>query len=103
VPLGPELEEEIRRHMEEAAPAGQAGGEAVAMDAELSDRVAVYLNEGLDSLNRQGHRAVVLCSSAVRPAVRQLVGPDRVEAAVLGYNEVDSVEVRTLNFVEREL
>lgn len=103
VPLGPELEEEIRRHMEESAPAGQAGGEAVAMDAELSDRVAAWLNEGLDSLNRQGHRGVVLCSSAVRQVVRQLVGPDRVEAAVLGYNEVDSVEVRTLNFVEREL
>jgi len=31
-----------------------------------------------------------------------MAGPDRVEAAVLAYNEVDSVEVRTLNFVERE-
>jgi flagellar biosynthesis protein FlhA len=102
VPLGTELEEEIRRHMDEAGSAGQ-GGEAVAMDAELSDRVAAWLNEGLESLSRQGHRGVVLCSPAVRQAVRQLVGPDRVEAAVLAYNEVDSVEVRTLNFVEREL
>jgi flagellar biosynthesis protein FlhA len=109
VSLAPELEEEIRRHMDEAAPTGQAP-EAVAMDPELSRRVADSLNEGLECLNRQGHRGVVLCSPALRQAVRQLVAPacgergraPRVEAAVLAYNEVDSVEVRTLNFVERE-
>ena len=102
VTLGTELEDEIRRHMDEAAPGGQAGGETVAMDAELSQRVTASLSEGLECLNRQGRRGVVLCSPAVRQAVWQLVAASRVEAAVLAYNEVDSVEVRTPNFVERE-
>jgi flagellar biosynthesis protein FlhA len=97
VSLSPELEDEIRSHVEPSSR-----GEVVGMDQDLSERIAGWLDGGVAGLRREGRQGVVLCSPSVRRAVRQLVTSAGSEAAVLAYNEIDSVEVQTLSCVGME-
>jgi flagellar biosynthesis protein FlhA len=54
------------------------------------------------ALKRDGRRPVVLCSPEIRPAMKQLIAPRLPEAAVLGYNEIESVEVQAIESVGME-
>ena len=46
-----------------------------------------------------GHSPVVLCSPPVRSAVRRMLEPSLPNVAVLGYNEIDSVQVESVAMV----
>jgi flagellar biosynthesis protein FlhA len=54
------------------------------------------ISEGLSSLRRQGRRPVVVCAPQIRPTLRKLLAGSMPEAVVLGYNEIDSVEVESV-------
>jgi flagellar biosynthesis protein FlhA len=97
VSLSPELEEEIAAHLEGNDRAG-----ALTMDAKASARITRSLGEAVEQLRRQGRHGVVLCSPGIRRAVSQLVAPVGAETAVLAYNEIEAVEVKTLNYVGSE-
>jgi len=82
-----------------AAPGGPS---AAAVAPEAGALVRRGLGEALDDLRRRGRPAVVLCSPSLRPVIRQLIAPSQPDAAVLGYNEIDSVEVQSVQHVRFE-
>jgi flagellar biosynthesis protein FlhA len=94
VALSATWEDELAAHVER-----QAQGDLDAADRDLSHRLTESLREGLAQLRRQGRKPVVLCSPAVRKAAWRLIAPAETEAAVLAYNEIDSVEVKTLSSI----
>ena len=87
--LDSELEETLRSQLE-----GGNGEPTVA--PELALRIAQSLGEHLGQLRRQGRRPVILCSPPVRATLRKLIGPSVPDAAVLGYNEIEAVEVQSI-------
>ena len=91
VSLSPALEQELGTYL--ADPAGGPGAASRRTWARPS-REAV--GEGLASLRRQGRRPVVVVRPQIRPALRRLLAPSLPEAVVLGYNEIDSVEVESV-------
>jgi flagellar biosynthesis protein FlhA len=97
VSLGPSLEEAVGAHV---WPDGRHS--AAAVPPELGERVSRAVAEALAALRQQGRRPVVLCSPAIRPAVRQLITASLPDAAVLGYNEIESVEVQSVESVGME-
>ena len=56
----------------------------------------------LDKLRRQGRKPVVLCAPKVRSAVRRSIRSTFPDAGVLAYNEVDSVDVKSVAAVRIE-
>ena len=94
VSLDPSLEETLHAHV---GPAGRPALSAV--PADLAARVGLQVGEALGRLRRRGRAAVVLCSPDVRTTIRQLIAPAIPEAAVLGYNEIESVEVHSMESV----
>ena len=76
--------------------AGKGAGGAASMPMEFSQRAARAVGEALGTLVQQGYKPVVLCAPQIRLALRQLVAPLVPDAAVLGYNELESVEVQTV-------
>ena len=97
VSLSQELEEELAGHLEQTR-----SGQLLMMDAQASARIARNLQEALEDLAAAGRKPVVLCSPSVRRAVRQLISPSRLDAAVLGYNEIENVEIQSHNLVRIE-
>jgi flagellar biosynthesis protein FlhA len=88
------LEETLRAHL------GVTGRpDPSAVPAELAGCVGRTVAEALGRLRQRGRAAVVLCSPEVRTTVKQLIAPSMPEAAVLGYNEIDSVEVHSMESV----
>ncbi len=63
---------------------------------ELARKATVALAEGLGALRRQGHPPVVLCSPALRPALRKALSAVEPAAAVLAYNEIESTEIESV-------
>lgn len=96
VSLAPHLEDEI------ASQVDSHGGQASPADEQLRERVERTLGEALRDLRNCGHRGVVLCSPTVRQAVRDMIAPGAADAAVLAYNEVNSVEVQTFSYAGME-
>ncbi|HUS91313.1 MAG TPA: flagellar biosynthesis protein FlhA [Phycisphaerae bacterium] len=97
VSLDASLEDTLRTHV---GLAGRAS--AAAVPPELGRRVSQAVGEAAGRLQQQGRPAVVVCSPEIRPAVRQLVHPSLPRAAVLAYNEIDSVELQSTESVRIE-
>ncbi len=89
--LDTELEDAISGHVGRSET-----GLAATVPVQLSQRVSRAVSAALDSLVVGGHSPVVVCGSGIRRAVRRLIDKDRPGAAVLGYNEVNSVEVQSV-------
>jgi len=71
-------------------------GMALAVGPDLARKVSRDVSDALGCLRRQGRRPVVLCTPQLRAPLRNLICPAQPDAAVLGYNEVGSVEVETV-------
>ena len=69
---------------------------AVTGAGQVSQMVRGAVSAAFDSLVAGGHSPVVVCRPGIRRALRRLIGKDRPAAAVLGYNEVNSVEVQAV-------
>ncbi len=93
VNLQPALEEAVGRYVSHAST----------LPPELNQKIAGALTEGLWSLQKQGRQPVLLCAPHVRATLSKLLAPVVPQAAVLGYNEVDSVEVQTIASIGTEL
>ena len=87
--LDPRLEDALTGHALDAPG-------AVAIAPEMGGRITRAVSDGLTGLRRQGKTPVVLCAPQVRPALKQLISGAEPHAAVLGYNEVESVEVQPI-------
>jgi len=88
--IGSELERAISDELDRAGPGAPGIG------SELSRKACRAVTGALAALHREGRRPVVLCAPQIRLAVRQLVAPVAPDATVLGYNEIESVEVETI-------
>jgi flagellar biosynthesis protein FlhA len=91
VGLRPELEEELGAYVSE-----EPRWSAASIPPELARKVALVVSGELARLQRQGRPPVVICSPPLRPALSKLLKPSLPEAVVLGYNEIDSVEVESV-------
>jgi flagellar biosynthesis protein FlhA len=91
VNLSPALEQELSQCVTEGATEGLAS-----IPPDVSKAVSRVIGEGLSSLRRQGRRPVVVCAPQIRPTLRKLLAGSMPEAVVLGYNEIDSVEVESV-------
>jgi len=98
VSVAPSLEATLQAHV---GPAGRPVPST--LPAELADRVGREVGEALARLRQSGRAEVVLCSPDLRTTIQQLIAPAIPEAAVLGYNEIDSVEVHSMESVGIEL
>ena len=52
-----------------------------------------------NALRKQGRRPVVVCPPRQRTALRRMLASPVPDLAVLGYNEIDSVEVHSVRTV----
>ena len=77
------------------------GPEGVVMTAgpELTARISNAVSDALGRLRKTGRRPVVLCGPDVRLHLKQMLLTSDPDAAVLGYNEIESVEVQSLEHV----
>jgi len=75
------------------------GRHALAMPPAVGQRIVHAVSAGLERLRAEGRQPVVLCAPHVRGPLRQLLAGDHPDAAVLGYNEVHSVEVQSVESV----
>jgi len=98
VSVAPSLEATLQAHI---GPSGRPVPSAV--PAELAARVGREMGDALARLRQRGRAEVVLCSPDVRTTIQQLIAPAIPEAAVLGYNEIESVEVHSMESVGIEL
>jgi flagellar biosynthesis component FlhA len=70
---------------------------------ELTAKVSQAVGNALERLRKTGRRPVVLCGPDVRMHLRRILKTSDPDAAVLGYNEIESVEVQSLEHVGIEL
>jgi flagellar biosynthesis protein FlhA len=94
------LEEAIHGHL---SLSERPVATAASIPPELGRKVTGAITLAVASLRQHGRQPIVLCSSEVRPAIRQLIAASMPEAAVLAYNEVESVEVHSIQSVGIEL
>ncbi|RPI60364.1 MAG: flagellar type III secretion system protein FlhA, partial [Planctomycetaceae bacterium] len=86
----------LEGELEEAITSQIGGGRANAVvPPELAGRLTDAVGEALGDLKRQGRQPIVLCSPQVRQTLRKLIAPGMPEAAVLAYNEIESVEIQS--------
>ncbi len=90
VTLDPSLEDTINAHIERSER-----GMLVSVPPQVARQVTGAVAEQLQRLVAAGHPPVVLCSPPVRMAVRRLLEPSLPNVAVLGYNEIDGVQVES--------
>jgi flagellar biosynthesis protein FlhA len=89
--LSGELEEQLGSYV-----AGGPGSSGAGIPPELGAKLGRSIAGRLEELRRQGRRPVVICAPQMRSALRRLVAAAMPEAVVLGYNEIDSVEVESV-------
>jgi len=82
------LESDLGQHTDAAG---------AALPPELAERVRRSVDGSLGRLRAKRRPAVVLCAPEIRPVVREAILTISPDVAVLGYNEIDSVEVQTLS------
>jgi len=70
---------------------------------ELTARISTAVSDALGRLRQTGRRPVVLCGPDVRLHLKQMLRTSDPDAAVLGYNEIESVEVQSLEHVGIDL
>ena len=73
-----------------------------AVPTELADALCQGLTRGVGRFTEHGRKPVVVCSPQVRPTVRRIISVVAPQAAVLGYNEVNCVEVESIGSVGGE-
>ncbi len=88
-----ELENQLIAHMD------RAEGSIAVISPELCQNVFESFSEDLNRLRQLGRNPVVVCSPTVRSILRKLISPKIPDVAVLGYNEIESVEIESLNTV----
>ena len=66
---------------------------------DLTRRIAAAVGDAVTPLRREGRRPVVVCPPHQRIALRRMLGSAVPDLAVLGYNEIDSVEVHSVRTV----
>ena len=96
VTLDPHLEDTINAHIERSER-----GSMISIPPQVAKTLTDSIARQLQSLVGAGHPPVVLCSPPVRLAVRRLLEPSLANVAVLGYNEIDSVQVESLAMVSQ--
>ncbi|MDP7287272.1 MAG: flagellar biosynthesis protein FlhA [Phycisphaerae bacterium] len=78
-------------------------GSSMTAGPELTAKVSQAVGNALERLRKTGRRPVVLCGPDVRMHLRRILKTSDPDAAVLGYNEIESVEVQSLEHVGIEL
>jgi len=71
-------------------------GTTVTAGPDLARRVIDGVEAALGQLRRRGCRGVILCTPAVRSALRQILAAGQPDVAVLAYSEIESVEVEAV-------
>ena len=94
VTLDPALEDAINAHIERTER-----GTMMTMPPQVAKQIVQKIGGELERLVAAGHSPVVLCSPQVRSQVRRLVETSLPNVAVLGYNEIDSVQVESMAMV----
>jgi len=95
VTLDPSMEDLIGAFIDRGA-----GGTTVNMPARVSNAVAGKIATALERVTAAGHLPVVIASPQVRAVVRQIIAQHVPQAAVLGYNEIESgIEVESMALV----
>jgi len=94
VTLDPGLEDTINAHIERTER-----GTMVTIPPQLAKRINTKVAEALQPLVSGGRPPVMLCSPPVRAPVRQLLAVTLPGVAVLGYNEIDNVQVESVAMV----
>jgi len=81
------------------------GSDGIVMTAgpDLTARVSHAVSDALGRLRDNGHKPVVLCGPDVRLPLKQMLRSTDPDVAVLGYNEIESVEVQSLEHVGIDL
>jgi flagellar biosynthesis protein FlhA len=64
------------------------GGVFLAADAALLERIVLELSATVRTVENQGDRPVILCSNALRPALRKLLRPTHPDLPVLAFGEL---------------
>ncbi len=98
VTLDPALEDTINAHIERSER-----GTLITIPPQLARAITEQVARELEALVAGGHPAVVLCSPPVRSAVRRLLEPSLPTVAVLGYNEMDGVQVESVAMVAQPM
>ncbi len=94
ITLDPAMEDTINAHIELSER-----GTSVTIPPQVARELVKTIAEQLQRLVAGGHPPVVLCSPPVRSPVRRLVEAALPNVAVLGYNEIDSVQVESISMV----
>ncbi len=77
----------LEQSLLEALRAGD-GGSWLAVDAVRVEGIILAATDALDAAEQHGHRPVLVCSAALRPAVRRLLAPSRPDLRVLAYPDL---------------
>ena len=91
VNLAGPLEQAIAAHYQ-----SDNGQYPMTITPELAERVTSAVREGVAALKSRGRRPVVVCAPQARPIVREMIAPTLPQTAVLGYNEIESVDVKSV-------
>ena len=94
VSLAAELSETLDTYITE-----DRRGSVVTVPPDLTRRIADAVGDAVTPLRKQGRRPVVVCPPRQRVALRRMLGSAVPDLAVLGYNEIDSVEVHSVRTV----
>jgi flagellar biosynthesis protein FlhA len=94
VTLDPAMEDTVNAHIER-----NDRGTMITIPPQVARKITEKVAEGLQRLVAGGHPPVVLCSPPVRSPVRRLLEPVLPNVVVLGYNEIDSVQVESVAMV----
>ena len=99
ISLEPQLEQQM---LEDLRPT--EAGTVIAMDPDLGQSVLAQLSTLLTESENNNQRPVLVCSPALRPAVRRLVRPSLHQLPVLSYSElIGADQVRSVGVVARSL
>ena len=97
VSLAGPLEQAIAAHYQ-----SDSGQYSMTITQELTEQVTSAVRKGVTALKSQGRRPVVICAPQARPIVREMIAPTLPQTAVLGYNEIENVDVKTIASVGTE-
>jgi flagellar biosynthesis protein FlhA len=90
--LSGDLEQQLVDYISDSP--GSVGGGVI--PPEFGEKLAGTVTGRLEEMRRQGKKPIVLCAPQVRSTLRRLVAASMPEAVVLGYNEIESVEVESV-------
>lgn len=77
----------LEQSLLESVRAGD-GGSWLAVDGSRIEELLNAAAYALEAAERDGHRPVLVCSAALRPAVRRLLAPARPDLRVLAYPDL---------------